>query len=339
MDDAIDDIDRTSVPGLAFRHFRGDPDLPGILAVIHAAHHRDGVDAFPSLERLANELDHPVNENAASDLIVGELDARIVAYARASWSVRNGTYVYQSDGEVHPDVRRRGIGRALLRAEHGRLRRIAADHPTGAPRHLQAWLFDGQGGRAALLSSEGYAPVRYFTEMARSLAEPIPTVALPNGLEIRPVVPADHRRIFDAEAEAFRDHWGYREWTDADFARTFDDPDLDTSLWRVGWAGDAVAGVVVTLVPQTENAELGTLRGWLDRISVRRPWRRRGLAAALIASAFEGLRERGLDTAMLGVDAENPTGALALYERLGFRRVSGGQVLTRPLDDAEASGP
>ena len=90
------------------------------------------------------------------------------------------------------------------------------------------------------------------------------------------------RRIFDAEAEAFRDHWGRREWTDQIFAelpggsRTWT---LD--LWRVAWDGDEVAGVVTTFVFAEENATLGLSRGWLEHVSVRRPWRRRGLASAL----------------------------------------------------------
>jgi ribosomal protein S18 acetylase RimI-like enzyme len=69
-----------------------------------------------------------------------------------------------------------------------------------------------------------------------------------------------------------------------------------------------------------ENERLGVARGWLQHVSVRRPWRRRGLAAALIAESLRALRDRGLAEAALGVDAENTTGALRLYESLGFRR-------------------
>ena len=87
----------------------------------------------------------------------------------------------------------------------------------------------------------------------------------------------------------------------------------------------------MTAISQAENDELGTRRGWLDRISVRRPWRRKGVASALIVSAMEGLRDRGLDTAMLGVDAENPTGALSLYEGLGFVVIDRGEIHARPL--------
>ena len=319
------------IPGLRARRYRGEADLPGIVEVITAAHRADGVDFFPTLDDMTNELAHPVNEDPPRDLLVVELDGRIVAYARAIWSIRDDEYTYQSGGEVDPSVRRRGIGRALLRAEQDRLRTISAGHPDDLPKRFQAWIFGGQVGSAALLRSDGYETIRYFSEMARPLDAPIPSLGLPAGLEIRPVDPADHRRIFTAESEAFRDHWGYREWTDNDMERTFASEDLDTSLWRVAWDGDDVAGVVLTSIPRAENEELGELRAWFDRISVGRRWRRRGVARAIIASAMEGLRERGFQTALLGVDAANPTGALQLYEGLGFRVVNGGEVLSRAL--------
>lgn len=68
-----------------------------------------------------------------------------------------------------------------------------------------------------------------------------------------------------------------------------------------------------------ENTKLGLSRGWLEHVSVRRPWRGRGVAKALIAASLEVLRDRGMQVAALGVDAQNPNGALALYEALGFR--------------------
>ncbi len=232
---------------------------------------------------------------------------------------------------MDPIIRRRGIGRALLHAQQDRLRAIAAGHPNDVGHSFQAWLFDGQVGAEALLHADGYAPIRWFAEMDRRLDLPIPARALPDGLEVRPVAAADHHRIFDAEADAFKDHWGQREWIESDFDRTFGDPNLDTTLWRVAWAGDQVAGVIVNSVPAAENETLGMNRGWLDRISVRRPWRKRGVASALIVSSLEAFRERGLDTAALGVDADNPTGAFRLYESLGFAPVRHGRVLARKL--------
>ena len=93
-----------------------------------------------------------------------------------------------------------------------------------------------------------------------------------------------------------------------------------------------MAGVVQNWIWQEENEQLSVRRGWLERISVRRPWRRRGLGRALTAAALIRLREAGLDEAMLGVDSENPTGALALYEELGFAVDRRSAAYRRPLE-------
>ena len=140
------------------------------------------------------------------------------------------------------------------------------------------------------------------------------------------------RTIFDAENEAFRDHWGHREMTDADFRMTFGRAELDTDLWVVAWAGDEVAGVVQNWIWPEENERLGVRRGWLEHISVRRPWRRRGLARAITAASLVRFRERGLDQGMLGVDSENPNGALGLYEGLGFAVYSRAAAYERELE-------
>ena len=333
MSEALPDI-----PGYDVRRYRGPADLPGILAVSNESHAFDGVDWFESLDELRNEFAHPINEVPERDMLIVERDDRIVAWVRANWTLRDDVYGYRVYGEVHPSVRRRGIGRALLRATEARLREIAATHPADAPKRLTSEVADEQVGGRALLETAGYRPIRWFFEMARPVADPIPDVRAPAGIEIRPVEPRDHRAIFDAEREAFRDHWGYREWTDDDFARTHADPDTDTGLWRVAWAGDEVAGVIETVIRPAESAHLGMTRAWLDRISTRRPWRGRGVAKALIASTLHGLRDRGVAIAALGVDADNPSGAVGLYESLGFRKVSGMQAMARPLDDEPRSG-
>jgi ribosomal protein S18 acetylase RimI-like enzyme len=99
----------------------------------------------------------------------------------------------------------------------------------------------------------------------------------------------------------------------------------------VAWDGDEIAGVVQNWIWPTENAELGVERGWLEHISVRRPWRRRGLARAITAESLRRLRDRGMTDAMLGVDADNPNGALGLYEGLGFAVDKRSSVYRRAL--------
>jgi ribosomal protein S18 acetylase RimI-like enzyme len=59
--------------------------------------------------------------------------------------------------------------------------------------------------------------------------------------------------------------------------------------------------------------------GWVRNLGVRRGWRGRGLARALLQHAFGAFYARGCTTIGLGVDAQSPTGATRLYQRAGMR--------------------
>lgn len=321
------------VTGLGFRRYAGPSDIPVLTEVLRAANLFDDTEEVPSEARVANEFAHPDGFDPLTDVFLGELDGRVVAVGEVRYVRRDDAHTYMVSGAVHPEVRRRGIGRVLLGVLEARATERLGTLPDAAPVWIDAWMPDANVGFAALIREAGYEPTRHFFEMLKTDLETVVEVALPAGLELRPVVLADMRRIFDAEAEAFQDHWGRRDWGDEIFAEHLADPDLDPTLWRVAWDGDEVAGVVSTFIIADENAALGVQRGWLDHVSVRRPWRRRGLAAALIVSACVGLRERGMLEAALGVDAENLTGALGLYERLGFvvrRRATSWRRLLRP---------
>ena len=183
-----------------------------------------------------------------------------------------------------------------------------------------------------LLEAAGYEAVRYYYSMVRPTCDDLPDAPLPVGLEIREVRPEHLPAIWAADQEAFRDHWGYFPGTDADYQRFVSDPVTgDTSLWRVAWDGDEVAGQVRSYISPEENARHGRLRGYTESISVRRPWRRRGLARALIGASFPLLRARGMTEAALGVDTENTSGALRVYETCGFRPVSRSTTYRKPL--------
>jgi len=80
-----------------------------------------------------------------------------------------------------------------------------------------------------------------------------------------------------------------------------------------------VAGVSFNTVNVEENARNGINEGWIKELAVRRPWRKRGIASALMCISMRAFEAEGLDFARLGVDTENPSGALGLYERLGFK--------------------
>lgn len=316
------------------RAFDSDRDLFGLTALICDVNAYDRFDWFPTPASLAVEWMPKPGFDPLRDARVIEAGGRLVGTISVGWRDRGGKVVHRIDSWIHPDVRRRGHGRRLLDWAEERARASVADG-SGGPRELPHFLGSGadvaNAASIAFAIAAGYQPIRFSFEMRRPLDVPLPHASLPTGLEIRPVEPEQHRRIWEADVEAFRDHWESGVRTEADFIQHFRNPDLDTSLWQVAWDGDEVAGSVMNGIYGDENAKLGLEIGWLDHVSVRRSWRGRGLASALIARSLAVLRDRGMAFAALGVDAENPTGAMGVYERLGFRKHKTWQSYRKPL--------
>jgi mycothiol synthase len=331
VDRQVDLAGAPRIAGLQFRTFDPARDYEGLVALIREAHLADGVDWIPTVENLRTEHEHGGEFDPRRDLLLAVVDDTIVGASETNVRTRELGPSHHVEGWVSPAFRRRGLGRALLHWAEARAREVALVDGRTGERSLGSWPDEAQAGAVALYESEGYAIVRYGFMMIRDLTAPIPELPLPDGLDMRPVKPADHRRIWDADVEAFRDHWDAGERTDADFEGWFASPELDTGLWRVAWDGDEVAGSVMNFIYPAENETLGQQRGWLDHVSVRRPWRRRGLASALIAASMLALRDVGMTDAALGVDAENPSGALRVYENLGFRRTRTGVAYRKAM--------
>ncbi|MDQ3493392.1 MAG: GNAT family N-acetyltransferase [Chloroflexota bacterium] len=271
------------------------------------------------------------NCEPATDVMVAGRDGLIVGYGRASWyEDLEGQRLYEPVAFAHPDQPPELLG-VVLQAMEARCREIAATHPAG-PKQFQTDASDSAVAQVALLLGRDYEPARYSFLMVRPNLDDVPDAALPEGLEIREVEPEHLRTIFDAEVEAFRDHWGMGLPTEEDYQQFLTDPVGGRyERWRVAWDGGQVAGAVRGFINYEENRQYGRKRGWVENISVRRPWRRRGLARALIAASITVLREQGMTEGALGVDTENPTGALRLYESCGFVAVKREATYRKPL--------
>lgn len=258
----------------------------------------------------------------ARDITIAELDGRIVATAsREVVDTTDGFREYRLDGEVDPAFRRLGIGTALLEDGMRRQRELQATEAAegnAKPPIFGSWSTERQPGDTALLEAAGFEPKRWFFEMVRPNLDDIPELPLPDGLEIRPIDRSMARQVWDADIEAFQDHWGGFDGSEEHLQRWLDNPNTDLSLWLIAFDGDEVAGGIINGIDPDQNAALGIQRGWLNSVFTRRAWRRRGLASALIVESFRRLRDRGMTSAALGVDADNPSGALGLYEGLGF---------------------
>jgi mycothiol synthase len=329
--------DAPSIAGLTFRLFRDETDYPLVADLMNASSAADGVQDYVTADWVRNYLSQAADFDPRRDVLFAEIDDVPVALVRVRTRLLDdGTLLLIDTGSMLPAWRRKGLGRALQRWAEDRLREIAAQHPATGSRVFRSFAADSEAGTLALLRAAGYEVVRHGFEMARSFDEPIPDLPLPAGVEVRPVKPEQHRQIYTAINEAFRDHWSHTELTDDDYRRWIADPAFQPHLWQVAWAGDEVAGMVLNFIDRDYNEEFKRLRGWTDPICVRRPWRKQGLAKALLARSMRLLQAQGMTEAGLGVDAQNPNGALQLYESLGFRVTKRFMTFEKPLDENPA---
>ena len=312
---------RTGAPsGLRLRPFAGEADVPELVRIFNAEAEADGLPHRTNFDELTAEFGHPSAAfDSARDITIAELDGRIVGVAqREAIDTTDGFREYRLDGEVDPAYRRRGIGRVLLEENKRRQRDLAASDGSDRTRIFGSWSFDSQAGDRALLEADGFEPARWFFQMVRPDLANVPEIPLPGGLDLRPIDRSGARQVWNADVEAFEDHWGGFDSSEEHLQRWLDNPTTDLSLWVIAFDGDEIAGGILNSIDPHQNEALGIQRGWLSSVFTRRPWRRRGLATALIAQSLRVLRSRGMTSAALGVDADNPSGALGLYENVGF---------------------
>lgn len=322
--------------GLVIRPYAGETDLAAVVRIQNAEWAADGVRSRSTLADLKAWWGNPSEQfDPERDVSIVELGGRTVAFAQRDWAdATDGVREYRARCWIDPAVRRRGIGTMLISRNTERLRALAASHDTDRPKVLGMGTPETNIGGQALARRFGYEPARWFTDMERSLTEPLPDApAMPDGLEVRPMTAEQARQVWEADHDAFRDHWGGWDASDASFRRWVESPEFQPEIAVVAWDGDDVAGAVLNAIYVEENDELGVARGWLDSVFTRRPWRRRGLARALIVRSLHVLRDRGMAVAALGVDADNPSGAFGLYESAGFAPTERYIAWRKPLEE------
>jgi mycothiol synthase len=316
--------DPAPVSGLKFRHFQGETDFAGLAAVLTASETADKMDRQISADDLAIGYQHLSNCDPYADLIIAQVDDRMVGYTRGWWENR-GTLqrLYIHNGFLIPEWRRHGIGRCMLIWMEQHLHEVASSHPAEIEKVYRVSVTQFQPGNIAMLEHGGYKPVRYFYLMVRPTLDDIPEFQLPEGLEIRPVKPEHYRLIWRLNDETCQDEWEYKQSTEDDYKDWLSHPNFQPDLWQVAWdtATDQVIGQVLTYIQHAENEQLNRKRGHTEGIGVSRSWRRRGVASALISRSLLAQKAVGMTESALVVDSENPSGATHLYETCGFQVV------------------
>lgn len=212
-------------------------------------------------------------------------------------------------GLVHPEHRGRGLGARVAEWMEERATQHLAASPGTEP---VATTIIPAGDEAAkeLFSTRGYEEKRRFWRMEIALTSARQIPADPPGIVIEQVDPdLNAPRIHEVIQDAFSDHWRYvyepyQDWRDRHTGRG------DVPFWLLAYADGGAVGTLVGWVEGTQ--------GRVDQIGVRAPYRRRGVAATLLLRAFAAFGEAGATGADLEVDAENRTGATALYEHVGM---------------------
>jgi mycothiol synthase len=254
----------------------------------------------------------------ARDLLIVERRDAIVGFARVSWRDQaDGARVATSQCVLRPEARGHGIGSAMLAWVEHRLDAFATEIPDRRPDYRTTFTWSDDPAAAVLLQRRGWRENERGYEMVRPSLDDVPEVSLPPGLEVRTAGENDRVAVWHALVEAFADHRGQGTKSDADKRRFLEDDHMRPDLWVIAHDGDEIAGGVLSMLTKLPTGQAGTL-GRVDGVFTRRPWRRRGLARALVARSLALLRAHGATIADLSVDGANPNQAMALYESLGF---------------------
>jgi mycothiol synthase len=285
-------------------------DAKAIAAALNEFNEPVGFD-LDSPEEVAVWLEFP-SLDLERDTRVALVRGEIVGYSEAIDLGSDGKFVF---ADVRAGPQHEDASAALLEFVEERARKLAA--PDGK---IRLWTAEGAKTWRAFIEARGYDFHRYSLRMIIDLDEEPPEPSWPDGIAVRTRAgDEDDRSVYDLEIETFADqgsdvvaeafedwrHWMKRE-------------PFDPDLWFLASDGDELAGISICRGEWAGDDEFG----WVSVLGVRKPWRRKGLGSALLLHSFRELRARGKQRVGLGVRADNATGAVRLYERVGMRVLS-----------------
>lgn len=301
-------------------------DVPAWHRSLQAVEAADDPSEHLSADDLRDELESP-DVRAGTDTLAGfAADGEVAAFGMST-ARTPGTSLRRYDlwGAVHPAYRGRGLGRVLLGWQEARAAQRQREGGPELPGHVGLVAEEGQDDVRRLAERAGFPPSRWYTVLRRPLppGESPPTPRPPDGVRVVPFTADLDEPVRLAHNEAWLDHWGaypqsperWQAWVvgHRNFRR-------DWSHVALTDAGE-VAGYAANSAFHQDWAAQGYTEGFTTLIAVRRPWRGRGVAGCLLASAIARFAADGIQYAGLEVDSQNPTGALQLYVRLGYRPI------------------
>lgn len=232
---------------------------------------------------------------------------------------------------IHPDAAQSGLDDELIAWAESRLRAHGARR--GVPCKLFSGTMEHYKRRGEALERNGFTLARYFFVMHRPLHEPLEEPHFPEGFTLSNV--AEHPEI-DRYVEmhnlSFVDHWSFHPMLPERRAHLMKDPQYRPEGGLLALAPDGTfAAFADCYIDEGHNERAGKSEGWIGTLGTRRGYRKIGLGRAMLLAGLHWLKSQGLETGVLDVDADNPTGALRLYESVGFRTVKTEVVYTKEV--------
>lgn len=292
-------------PNLILRR-PSDADAPAVVDLINAVDAHDYGDVDMDIGDIREEW-AALDLQTDAWLVESANGAELIGYA----SLTNKAKVQlRASVCVRPEQRRRGVGSELVRLVEERANEQVPLAPADARVLLVGWLKGSSEPQMRWARGLAYEFRRRFLRMRIEMTEPPPEPSWPDGISVRTYRPEDARRVFEVVEEAFSDDWGHVPGSFEDWMRRTGREDFDPSLWWLGVQGDEIVG--------TSLCETMADGGWVSSLCVRRPWRNRGLARAILLHSFAQFWKRNRRTVSLRVDADSLTGATRVYESVGM---------------------
>jgi GNAT superfamily N-acetyltransferase len=268
-------------------------------------------------DELVEELERP-HFTLETDSLGLWKDGRLVA-AGHIWHRPSGIRQEKAylQGRVDPEYRGQGLGRKLFQWQVERGTEILRSIDNDLPKYLRADEWDWIEDNHRLYRRFGFTPVRYFVEMLKPLSV-LHESTTPEDIEIVPWDRSLDAQAMDVINESFADHWGSTPTDAESFQYRLDGTGTRIDLSLLAVAGGEVVGVALNAHFPEDEELLGRRDGWVDVLGVLKPFRRRGVATALLQSSFGIFRAAGLTHSAIGVDTANPTDAFKLYTNLGY---------------------
>lgn len=301
-------------------------DIPDVWKLFQTINRVDDNDYYETKADLENQYDDPLGDPLRDARVIRTLSGRLAAFARIlTFSKPSKENVAYLACDIAPEARAQGLEQECLewmqeRATE-RLAEIAkANEAEEMPRALRVEFPDTAVEWLALYRGRDYRHIRSVFQMQRDLRDPIPEIAPPAEFILRTYDDDLDEPLRLARNAAFRDHWGSqqisRETWRANFTQV-SDFNRDATLAIMD--GERVAAYIICYDNTVDNERRGLRRGYVGNLGTRREYRGRGFASFLLAETMRRFRASGFDYLGLDVDAENLTGALRLYEGLGFK--------------------